>query len=331
MIRGACRAVFVLLLIAVGASRAQACSPRQRDTPHSLIARADGIYLVRAVRYTSTPQDAEADRLSPLPTSTIQFQVLEVLKGARLGALVLPARVDGNDDFNDRPVPYDFVRPEGRHGNCYALSYGLGRQYLLFVKDGTPYWSALGPTNEQVRGADDPWVRWVRSASVEVAAHPDKYPPIRAPDPREPPPTPKAPTPSARGIDDSGFNDLLVHMQVVSESPLPHLLPDGAIHHYRILGYTQQGSCLPSCPASILYVATWNYTDHPDGDIRACRIDGLHFFSRVRIRAYQPAEDPFLTFDVVSTFALDAPRRYEVIVGTQGCSIRDAGAVARAR
>jgi hypothetical protein len=80
-----------------------------------------------------------------------------------------------------------------------------------------------------------------------------------------------------------------------------------------------------------LYVATWNYAQHPDGDLRACRIDGLHFFSRVRIRSYQPAEDPFLSFDVVSSFQVDAPRRYEVTVGTRGCEIRDAGRVDRAR
>ena len=28
----------------------------------------------------------------------------------------------------------------------------------------TPYWAALAATNEQVRGHDDPWLRWVRTA-----------------------------------------------------------------------------------------------------------------------------------------------------------------------
>lgn len=44
----------------------------------------------------------------------------------------------------------------------------LGAEYLFLLNrvdrmDGLiPYWIALGPTNEQIRGADDPWVRWVR-------------------------------------------------------------------------------------------------------------------------------------------------------------------------
>jgi hypothetical protein len=317
-----------VLLALLAAPGAKACSTRQHDTPQSLIARADGIYLVRAVRYTSVIEGKDPDPFSQVPSSTIEFKVLEVLKGAPVRSLVVPALVNGNEDFNDRPVPYDFVRSEGRHGNCYALSYGLGRQYLLFVKNGNPYWSPLGPTNEQVRGADDAWVRWVRSASVEVAAHPGRYLPIRDPDPPPPPPAPAAPTPSAHRVEDAEFAYLLLHLHVVSESP--HV-PGGAKHRYRILGYTQQGSCYPNCPASTLYVATWSETDRPDGDIRACRLDGLHFFSRVRILSYRPAEDPFLGFDVVSSFDMHAPRRYEVTVGTKGCSIRDAGRVEHSR
>jgi hypothetical protein len=35
-------------------------------------------------------------------------------------------------------------------GAAYAQPNGL-----------TPYWMPLRPTNEQVFGSDDPWVRWV--------------------------------------------------------------------------------------------------------------------------------------------------------------------------
>ena len=64
-------------------------------------------------------------------------------------------------------VPYGHVRPSGGAG-CFAYQYRLGAEYLFLLNrveriDGlTPYWIALGPTNEQINGADDPWVRWVR-------------------------------------------------------------------------------------------------------------------------------------------------------------------------
>jgi hypothetical protein len=77
------------------------------------------------------------------------------------------------DDPNDRPAPYGFVRPGGRHGNCFALGYRSGGEYLLLLRrtehpssaqpnDLTPYWSPLAPTNEQLfGGTSDPWFAWV--------------------------------------------------------------------------------------------------------------------------------------------------------------------------
>ena len=68
--------------------------------------------------------------------------------------------------MNDLPVPYARVRPGGRGGGCDARNYQRNGEYLLLLKrvDGqlTPYWAAHGATNEQVTGADDPWVAWVR-------------------------------------------------------------------------------------------------------------------------------------------------------------------------
>ena len=66
--------------------------------------------------------------------------------------------------FNSGSVPYQLVRPAG--GSCYALEYQPAGEYLfLFTRSGehlTPYWRPLGPTNEQIRGDDDPWLQWVR-------------------------------------------------------------------------------------------------------------------------------------------------------------------------
>jgi hypothetical protein len=74
----------------------------------------------------------------------------------------------GHDDFNSDTVPYIRVRSQGLLGGCVASTYVLDRQYLLLLRrehgELTPYWAALEPVNEQVRGFDDPWVQWVRRA-----------------------------------------------------------------------------------------------------------------------------------------------------------------------
>ncbi len=84
--------------------------------------------------------------------------------------------------FAGRPVPYDFIRPGGRHGNCVALEYRQGAEYLLLLKRSsnqaalpdtlTPYWAALAPTNEQVFGPADPWVAWVRKTVADLRKRP---------------------------------------------------------------------------------------------------------------------------------------------------------------
>jgi hypothetical protein len=72
-----------------------------------------------------------------------------------------------SDDFNDRPVPYDWVRSSGTSGSCFAFDYREGAEYLLFLRSIggvlTPYWAPLAPTNEQVTGPEDPWVIWTRN------------------------------------------------------------------------------------------------------------------------------------------------------------------------
>jgi hypothetical protein len=97
----------------------------------------------------------------------IGFRVDELLRGPdSLGRIELPGWFVDRDDFNRGAVPYRMVRSAGQRGDCYAREYRRGASYLLLLKtDTTGYdlsWGPLAPVNEQLRGADDPWFRWVR-------------------------------------------------------------------------------------------------------------------------------------------------------------------------
>jgi len=133
-------------------------------TPAQLSMDADVIVRATAVSYNKAPEE---NRTTGMPDSTVEFRVDEVLKGENVGnTLVMNGYLNDKDDFNDRAVPYDFVRPGGRAGSCFANSYKKGAMFLLFLKRKeqklTPYWAALTPTNEQLRSSDDPWLRWVK-------------------------------------------------------------------------------------------------------------------------------------------------------------------------
>lgn len=102
-------------------------------------------------------------------TSRIRFEILERLRGPdSLRNLEVQGTAVARDDFNGRPVPYTMVRSAGQGGDCEAREYRLGAEYLLILRPGhdgmTPHWKPLAPFNEQIRGADDPWVAWVRGA-----------------------------------------------------------------------------------------------------------------------------------------------------------------------
>jgi hypothetical protein len=139
-------------------------------TPTELVSRAEVIVRARAGRLSDEP-----GRQGSLAGSRTQvrFVILSVLKGAlSSSAIVFNGHLEDRDDPNDRPVPYNFVRPGGRHGNCFALGYRQGAEYLLFLtradhpayaqpSDLTPYWTPLAPTNEQLFGETDPWQDWV--------------------------------------------------------------------------------------------------------------------------------------------------------------------------
>lgn len=152
------------LAVLLEAGPAPACT---RAGPFSFdeLFAADVIVRAKAARYV-VPPDPKM-RTTGVPDSTVEFEVEEVLKGEGVPEkLELHAYLGDEDDFNELKVPYTFVRPGGRSGSCFANTYKKGAQFLLFLKkrgEGyTPNISALGPTNEQLRGPDDEWLRWVR-------------------------------------------------------------------------------------------------------------------------------------------------------------------------
>jgi hypothetical protein len=135
---------------------------------------ADFIVRVTAIKATKdiTLSNVEPSN-SSIPNSTIEFKVEEVIWGLDVpSSFGLRGFLTQTDDFNDVPVPYKFIRGDGRRGRCFATSYKEGAQFLLFVRKDSVYdpragfttnISALGPNNEQLRGADDPWIKWVKA------------------------------------------------------------------------------------------------------------------------------------------------------------------------
>jgi hypothetical protein len=136
-----------------------------------LVGDAEVIARVRAEGLSSTPGRAGMS-LAGSPTQ-VRFAILDLLKG-RLSSSTIEfnGSLTDRDDRNDRSVPYDFIRPGGRGGNCFALTYRAGAEYLLLLRRGepsdaqpnklTPYWAPFSPTNEQLfDGASDDWFVWV--------------------------------------------------------------------------------------------------------------------------------------------------------------------------
>ena len=128
------------------------------DHARNVVRNADAIVRVRAAHLDSL-RSRGVDR----------FVVLEILDGYDGDSVPPSLSVYGwladTDDYNPRAVPYPAVRPAGLLGSCFAEEYRQGAEYLLLLKREdrqlTPYWAALAPTNEQIRGPDDPWVLWV--------------------------------------------------------------------------------------------------------------------------------------------------------------------------
>jgi hypothetical protein len=163
-----CLILMTAVVIVVSAADAYTCSRASPVSNVEMVKQADAIVRVTAVEYARPPRDPSM-WTTGLPDSTVRFKGLEVIRGQglrRASQLILPGYPVDHDDYNDQALPYNFVRPNGRSGSCFANSYRRGGQFLLILKQQSPgytaNWYALGPTNEQLHSSDDPWLAWVR-------------------------------------------------------------------------------------------------------------------------------------------------------------------------
>jgi hypothetical protein len=155
---------FLLMAAAGAASPAKAC--QAPPVSFSQLFAADVIVRATAVKYVVAPPDSNLVTTGP-PDSTVEFKVEETLKGAGLPeSFALHGYLSDKDDYNENPVPYKFVRPNGRRGSCFANTYKQGAQFLLFLKKTAGGYTSdfipLGPTNEQLKSETDPWLMWVK-------------------------------------------------------------------------------------------------------------------------------------------------------------------------
>ena len=158
--------VVVLFLTSQNILTARTCSVIRIATPDELIQQAYTVVRARAVDYERPP--------NALGIGIIRFAVEEVIKGNTI--IPNPLRIEGtlnqNNDFNDRSVHYNLVRPGGRMGSCFARSYKQNGNFLLFLnRQYAPYWSALAPVNEQLHMSPfvDPWLQWVKERIKSMA------------------------------------------------------------------------------------------------------------------------------------------------------------------
>ncbi|CAF4449438.1 unnamed protein product [Rotaria sp. Silwood2] len=141
-----------------------ACSVLKLTTPEELISKAHAIVRAKAISYEKPPAE-QGSWYNGTPDSVITFELEEQIKGNQRipNPLWINGYLSEHDDFNDRPSPYDFVRPNGRSGSCIANTYKQNAEFLLFLDDKfTPYWDALTPVNEQLHSpsSDDQWLQW---------------------------------------------------------------------------------------------------------------------------------------------------------------------------
>lgn len=165
--------------------KANACSRVGRFTFDELFKGSQAIVRVTAVKYAKAPGNPNIWTTGQ-PDSVIEFKVEEKLAGKDIPeTLTLNGYLSDEDDFNEVPVPYMFVRPNGRHGSCFANTYKKGAQFLLFLgksdSEFTTNISALGPTNEQLHSEDDPWIVWVRNYLKSKPEHSASNPEIYIP------------------------------------------------------------------------------------------------------------------------------------------------------
>lgn len=134
--------------------------------------------IVRATVLGTTPAPAGSKR-PDLPY--LAFRVDEVLRGREIpDTLRFSGVLEERDSFRpegENRIPYlSYYRWRGG-GDCGAYTYQTGGQFLLLLGrthhtgDFDPYWALLAPTNEQIRGAADPWAGWVRRVIKTGSEH----------------------------------------------------------------------------------------------------------------------------------------------------------------
>jgi hypothetical protein len=160
-----CFSGFLLLLFCF-ASTTYACRA-PRPSAQTLVSDAEIILRATAIKYIREPENS-IRALNEPNNAEIEFRIEEVLKGDKVpSSLTLNGHLTDKDDYNDRPIPYNLVRPGGRGGSCSAYTYKQGAEFLLFLKrkEGkfTIRWYALAPTNEQLHSKDDEWLVWVKN------------------------------------------------------------------------------------------------------------------------------------------------------------------------
>ena len=134
-------------------------------SPEELVKRSQVIVRATALGYFRPPVLPRAGRGPTFPrgevvlSGTVRFRVDSVIKGKWSAPTVeLEGRVADQDDYNDEAVPYRLARKS-------PDTYVRGAEYLLMLREkGDGYdvsWAAPSASNEQIRSADDPWLRWV--------------------------------------------------------------------------------------------------------------------------------------------------------------------------
>jgi len=128
-------------------------------TAEEIVKNSDAIVLAEVTGYTKENEYG----------GRVAFRAIEVLKGvAPAERFELAGQTESYRGPNENPPPFNFVRPGGLGGNCFADDYKQGGSFLLFFRKGVVAWAPLSATNEEVSGPADPWVWWVKGF---LAAH----------------------------------------------------------------------------------------------------------------------------------------------------------------
>ena len=158
-----------------------ACAAIDPLSPEQIVDRAHVVAVVAAPATYAIEPDAMDDWLG---RGMLDFRTVRLLHGRDPGTVSVLGNLVEEDEFNEGPVPYAHVRPSGE-GSCIAYTYRPGSRYLFLMQFSngklTPYWAALGPTNEQLQPVfrRDPWFQWVHrrlgtgrnnAAQQEIAA-----------------------------------------------------------------------------------------------------------------------------------------------------------------